>query len=163
MNDGVNGPVGGPEVDRQVFDGVSDYLGWDHDRLDALLVRAERELEAERPQAATECFRAFRDGLTRHIRIEEELLFPLFEARTGVAAGPTEVMRSEHREIERALELMERGLAAGSVERFEEGRRFLAATLVDHNAKEEHILYPTMDRLLSDSERAAFTRRMQSE
>jgi len=35
--------------------------------------------------------------------------------------------------------------------------------LPDHNAKEEHILYPTLDSLLLPSERAALVSRLQRE
>jgi hemerythrin-like domain-containing protein len=147
----------------EAFDGVRDYLTWDYERLEAVLTAVEVDVEAGRLAAAERRYGEFRDGLRRHIRIEEELLFPLFEARTGVAPGPTEVMRSEHREIEQAIRIMEEGLTTRSVERFDEGRRFLAATLPDHHAKKEHILYPTTDRLLSDAERHLFLERIQRE
>jgi hypothetical protein len=44
--------------------------------------------------------------------------------------------------------------------RFGEGLDFLNSILPEHNAKEEHILHPTTDRLLSAAERANVTARM---
>ena len=128
---------------------VSEALAWDHDRLDAL----EREAFAARDRGdaaeAIRLFDAFARGLDRHIAIEEALLFPAFEAATGhsPAAGPTAVMREEHRVIrallaEIAAEL--RDPAASPVDR----RRSLGDVLGDHNGKEEEILYPMTDAAL---------------
>ena len=44
-----------------------------------------------------------------------------------------------------------------------DGLRFLESVLPDHNAKEEHILYPTLDRLLRPAERAMLVERLQRE
>jgi iron-sulfur cluster repair protein YtfE (RIC family) len=102
-------------------------------------------------------------GLLRHLRIEEELLFPVFEARSGMLNGPTDVMRDEHRQVRMALALMRRGLQQTDTATYLDGLRFFASVLPDHNAKEEHILYPTLDSLLRPSERAALVSRLQRE
>lgn len=145
------------------FASITEYLSWDHDRLEAVLADVARGVEAGLLGEARERYRGFDEGLSRHIRIEEELLFPLFEARTGMVGGPTAVMREEHREIQRALGIMRDGLEQADADGFREGLGFLRQTLPDHNAKEEHILYPTTDRSLSDAERSAFVSRLQGE
>lgn len=144
----------------RAFEGVEDYLCWHHGRLDALLDSVDADVAAGRLGQARDSFDAYDAGMRRHMRIEEELLFPVFEARTGVASGPTEGLRSEHRDIERALGIMGEGLRLASLERFGEGRRFLDSTLPDHHHREERILYPTLDRLLSETERGAVVERM---
>ncbi len=145
------------------FDDVTGYLSWDHDRLDAILAEVCAAVDGGRLEAAEGRYVEFQTGLLRHIRLEEQLLFPLFEAKTGITAGPTTVMRSEHREIERALQLMNEGLARRSADAFREGLLFLNTVLPDHNAKEEHVLYPTTDRVLAAGERAAFVQRLMGE
>ncbi len=145
------------------FDTISGYLSWDHDRLDGILAEVCDLVERGSLAAARDRYGAFEEGLGRHIRIEEELLFPLFEARMGMRLGPTEVMREEHREIQQALVLMRDGLAVGDATGFREGLKFLRAVLPSHNDTEEHVLYPMTDRLLSDTERATFTARLQRE
>ena len=152
-----------PAETARDFEGVSDYLSWDHARLKGLLEAVIDDVAAGRFAAALDRYTSYHEGLRRHIRIEEELVFPLFEARTGINSGPTEVMRSEHREIERGAAIMAEALEAADPDRFEEGQRFLDATLPQHNAKEQHILYPTTDRLLTDSERRSLTERLQRE
>ena len=54
----------------------------------------------DRIMRGKECFEKFKFGLHRHIAWEEEILFPLFEEKTGMTdGGPTFVMREEHRQI----------------------------------------------------------------
>src|SRR5262245_24577105 len=85
--------------------GVLEALSWDHARLDALEAAAfGARSEGDFP-AAFDIYAEFALGLRRHIGFEEDLLFPAFESKTGMppTAGPTAVMRMEHREIERLL------------------------------------------------------------
>jgi len=135
------------------FDSITRYLSWDHDRLDGLLSEATQRVEQGHLPQARSIFAAFDEGLRRHIRIEEELLFPLFESRTGMRNGPTTVMRAEHRVIEGELERMRRGLEAGDASEYATGLATLHGVLGSHNAKEEHVLYPTTDDMLDVIER----------
>jgi iron-sulfur cluster repair protein YtfE (RIC family) len=150
-----------PLVATPKFETVTNYLSWDHDRLETILETTRRAVEARRLPDARAIYRGFDEGLARHIRIEEELLFPVFEAKSGIADGPTAVMRSEHKAIQLALTMMREGLDALDPVRFDAGLKYLQSVLPGHNAKEEHVLYPTTDRLLTEAERATFTARLQ--
>jgi hemerythrin-like domain-containing protein len=143
------------------FDSVTGYLTWDHDRLEAVLDATRRLMQEGRWADARETYDDFDQGLARHIRIEEDVLFPLFEARTGIVDGPTAVMREEHRAIRSAVTLMRQALEAEDAGAFQEGRVFLESVMPAHNAKEEHVLYPTTDRMLEPSERARLVARLQ--
>jgi iron-sulfur cluster repair protein YtfE (RIC family) len=112
--------------------------------------------------AAGRAFATFAEELTRHDRLEEEVLFPLFEMKSGLVDGPTQLMREEHREIAQALTRMQRTLSEGDPQVFREALQFLRGLLRDHNAKEEHILYPAADSLLSPEQRAAFAERLRA-
>lgn len=141
---------------------VTETLTWDHDRLDDLERRAFADLDEGALEAARQAWCAFHRGLNRHIRFEEEVLFPVFEARAGLPhAGPTAAMRSEHREIRMVLEEIARGFD-GPREDLEELRRTLHRVLEDHHRREEAILYPAMDGLLSDAESDALVARIQA-
>jgi iron-sulfur cluster repair protein YtfE (RIC family) len=148
---------------RNGFDSVTAYLGWDHHRLDEALRSVSSAVERGRFADAAARYQELELGLLRHMRIEEELLFPVFEARSGMVNGPTDVMRDEHRQVRTALGLMRRGLLRTDAGAYGEGLRFFDSVLPDHNAKEEHILYPTLDRLLRPAERAALVARLQRE
>ncbi len=131
---------------------ISHYYAADHDRLDELFGRFQSSKQSDRT-VARHLFAEFKVGLERHIAWEEDLLFPLFEAHTGMhAAGPTAVMRDEHRQIKHFLALIDGKLqqADGATDDDEAG---LLEILAAHNSKEEYILYPAIDQQLSVSER----------
>jgi len=141
---------------------VTEALEWDHDRLDELLLQAVRALRAGDDPAARSAYATFRRSLTRHIRFEEELLFPVFEMRTGLPhGGPTSLMRAEHREIQTLLGEIERALEEAPAV-VEELCRALRDALGDHNRKEELILYPGTDRLLTEAESDTLVARIQA-
>ena len=145
------------------FESVTGYLGWDHDRLDEDLRSVSSAVGKGRFVEAAAGYEEFERGLLRHLRIEEELIFPVFEARSGMLNGPTDVLRDEHRQVRMALTLMRRGLLQGDATAYGDGLRFFESVLPDHNAKEEHILYPALDSLLRPSECAALISRLQRE
>jgi hemerythrin-like domain-containing protein len=147
----------------KAFDSVTGYLSWDHDRLDAILQSVRARVEAGDWEAARREYVPFYDGLDRHIRLEEGILFPLFEERTGMTGGPTVVMREEHREIRGALGTMRDALGRADDRLFQEGLAHLLSVLPDHNVKEEQVLYPTTDRILPEKDRAALAARLQGE
>jgi iron-sulfur cluster repair protein YtfE (RIC family) len=145
----------------QPFESITEYLSGDHRRLDGLLGEVEHAVAEESFPRARERHHELEVGLDRHIRLEEELLFPLFEARSGMS-GPTVVMAREHRQIRAALRMMGEGLAKDDATAFSEGRRWLEDVLPEHDSKEEHILYPMTDKLLSSRERTLFLARLTS-
>lgn len=143
------------------FDSITRYLSWDHDRLDGLLGEVTQRVEAGHLAQAKSLFRAFDEGLRRHIRIEEEVLFPLFETRTAMRiSGPTMAMRAEHREIEAELARMRDALDIGDAAEYASGLATLYGVLGAHNLKEESVLYPTTDDLLGASERSELVDRL---
>jgi len=130
---------------------VTDYLAWDHDRLDALLESAMDHARRGKWPGARALADDFSHGLVRHIQIEEEILFPAFEEATGMhQVGPTMVMRHEHVDIQQHLRAILEAMRAEDYDAAERGRADLLGVLVAHNMKEESILYPTTDRLHSD-------------
>jgi hemerythrin-like domain-containing protein len=142
---------------------VLEALAWDHDRLDAIEAEAFHALEAGDLTTAFDLYARFAAGLRRHIGFEEEILFPEFEAASGMPsnAGPTAVMRAEHREIETLLEAIASGIgdAAGDVAAL---RARFHDVIGDHNVKEEQVLYPTTDYLLGAEAADRLVRKIQA-
>jgi uncharacterized protein (DUF2249 family)/hemerythrin superfamily protein len=141
---------------------VTEALSWDHDRLDDLARAAFAALAAGDHATARETFARFARGLRRHIGFEEELLFPEFERLSGLSpdVGPTSVLRAEHREIEALLAEIERALADGSIP-VAPLKAELDRVLGFHNVKEEQVLYPGADRLMSAEDRDELVRQIQ--
>ena len=142
---------------------VTEALGWDHDRLEALDAAAMKAWVAGDTRAGAMLHLQFVLGLRRHIRFEESALFPEFERVSGMPAdrGPTTVMRAEHRAIEALLEDVRTAAAAG-VRPADTTRDDLRALLHQHNVKEENVLYPMLDRALSGQETDALVFRFQA-
>ncbi len=140
---------------------IATYYEADHDRLDDLFKQFQASKRSDFVRAK-DCFRQFMIGLQRHIAWEEEILFPTFEAQTGMKeAGPTEVMRSEHRQIRDFLEAIHRKVQHQDPESDAEESGLLEV-LGAHNQKEEQILYPMIDRLLGNQERQEIFMRMKA-
>lgn len=142
---------------------VSDFLGGDHRRLDAILSAVEGLAERGAFVEAAGRFAEFADGLSRHIEMEETVLFPAFEEKTGMADGPTHVMRAEHVEIRFLLGVLTSALLASDADAFSAADRRLHYVLGAHNQKEEEILYPLSDSMAGgERERDELVRRMQA-
>lgn len=142
---------------------VSDFLGGDHRRLDAILLAVEGFVEDGAFDEATARFAEFSGGLSHHIDMEETILFPTLEQKTGTAGGPTRVMRAEHVRIRILLGALATALAASDVSAFGAADRQLHEVLGAHNQKEEGILYPLSDRVAGgERERDELVRKMQA-
>ena len=119
---------------------VTQLLGDDHRHLDGVLADAKRALAAGDFAQAAAGFAEFRSGLERHIVVEEQVVFPAFEALGGPAAcGPTKVMRMEHAEIRRLMTEVSAQLASGGEVGHATPFAALTARLYAHNGKEERI------------------------
>lgn len=129
---------------------ISQFLGEDHRRCDELFIEAERLLSEEVGMEAREALDGFLQATERHFAMEEELLFPAFEAATGNASGPTAVMRHEHQQMRRLFQELSEACARHEKETFLGASETLLVLMRQHNAKEEQILYPMSDRVVRD-------------
>lgn len=66
---------------------IASFLAADHDRLDALLARADADLAA---------YEAFRRGLLKHVGMEEMVLLPAAKRLAGRPAALAEKIRLDH-------------------------------------------------------------------
>jgi iron-sulfur cluster repair protein YtfE (RIC family) len=139
---------------------ISGFFQHDHERLDALL-QSFQTLKPQNVSKAKEVFTQFKSGLERHIQWEENLLFPLWEEKTGMSdGGPTFVMRHEHRRIEEQLQAIDRNVAAEHADDAQ-SEQALLALLTAHNLKEERVLYPAIDQVTTAEECRNILRKIQ--
>ncbi|MDE1821808.1 MAG: hemerythrin domain-containing protein [Euryarchaeota archaeon] len=123
---------------------LGSFLEEDHDRLDALWVRATLAWPRDQVEAR-QLFEEFRIGLLRHIRVEEEVLFPFYNARSSPSSRHlTDLLHAEHREIMAALARL-MAVVNGGPQDLEEAETVLRNVLWAHNAREEGLLYPWFD------------------
>ena len=125
---------------------VSAFFEQDHDRLDELFKTFQQLKRSDFPKAK-EAFKEFKFGLQRHILWEEDVLFPLWEKKTGMSeSGPTPVMRHEHRQIGQQLEAIHGKVSEQNPDSDKEEQALLDL-LGSHNRKEELRLYPAIDQV----------------
>jgi iron-sulfur cluster repair protein YtfE (RIC family) len=152
-------------VIREVEDSpvtISSRYAVDHDDIDRLLEEFRASKTGDRP-AALAMYRAFKTRLERHIGWEDDILFPLFERLTGLTDnGPTVVMRTEHRQIRALLDSIDSALQENETS-VDADESTLLEVLAAHNVKEEHILYPMIDRQISVADTEAVFARMRAE
>lgn len=120
-----------------------------HKHCDELFADAEAAVTANDWTTATSRMAAFHAELECHFRTEEEVLFPAFEAATGMTLGPTQMMRHEHAQMRELVGRMEAALEQRDVETFTGSAQTLLILMQQHNMKEENILYPMCDRSLA--------------
>jgi regulator of cell morphogenesis and NO signaling len=139
---------------------ILTFMRDDHARLDAMFMKF-LALKASNHDAAKAAFSLFKQGWHRHIALEETVLFPVFEQRTGlVDHGPSVVMRQEHWRILANLGALE--------ERFDETAvhghtaEDLTQSIAAHDRKGKTILYPWIDAILSVEEAQELVRSMRS-
>lgn len=130
---------------------VKEFMEADHDRLDDIFVRFQK-IKRDDVAHAQSLFSEFKKGLERHIFWEEDILFPVFEEKTGMKTqGPTVVMRNEHTLIKGFLTKIDEKIQEGNPETDEEETGMLQVLKV-HNEKEENILYPWIDQEFSETD-----------
>ena len=140
---------------------VTGYYEADHERLDGLF-KTFQTLKQKDFVQAKQAFVDFKFGLQRHIVWEEEILFPVFEKKTGMRdSGPTAVMRLEHREIGAELEAVHQKVKERDAESDAKEEK-LISLLSEHNRKEEVILYPAIDRFLNPAELEEIFKKMEA-
>lgn len=140
---------------------ILEFLGSDHHACDNVFASAEEAVARKDWDSARSLFGEFQAAMARHLAMEEDVLFPAFESRTGMIAGPTEVMRMEHAQMRDLLQAMADAVAAGNQNGYLGLSETLNMLMQQHNLKEENMLYPMSDRVLG-AERDSMIREMEA-
>lgn len=130
---------------------ITEHMSTDHKQCDDIFAALETDVTEGRWEAAERAMREFAGAMRAHFAMEEEVLFPAFEAATGNSMGPTVVMRSEHVQMREILKELDDALAQRAPADFAGIADTLNIMLQQHNMKEEGILYPMTDRVLANT------------
>lgn len=134
---------------------ITTLMTDDHRACDEDFARAETAAAKGKWDEANQALDAFVKAMEAHFDAEESLLFPGFEAATGMTEGPTKVMRGEHTEMRSAMARMREALANKDKDDYAGEAETMLILMQQHNMKEENILYPMCDSHLSGSDMAA--------
>ena len=124
------------------------WLVHDHSLYEGLLARCQEAVEMEDWRNANQTFREMVTQLKQHMAIEDEVLYPAYEANTDAPQGPTAALREEHRRILHLVRDMERLLQTSDSELVLDSLAQLEWRMLKHHEKEEDIFLPMASHIL---------------
>ncbi len=154
------------EQSQSSADTITAFMEGEHTRIRGLWEEALSALDSEQFNALHGKAGDFIAALERHIRAEEQILFPSIEERSG-DTEPTRAMKLEHRLMARMLErlkplltVQERWTGMLAVE----GQEIDPSSLLrSHESKEHDVLYPLADKVLGTEEARKVIAKMRTE
>ena len=130
--------------------GLAAYFTRDHQDCDDLWAELEEKLDEGDEASVQGLWQAFENSIRRHLAMEEDVLFPAFDARSGMGGGgPTAMMRMEHQQMRGLLDQIGASVEAGDTDEAMDVGDTLLMLIQQHNIKEEGMLYPMAQNLLS--------------
>lgn len=129
---------------------LSQYMTHDHRKCDLNFGDIEDFVRNKNFHAAKELFAKWSAMNLEHFNVEEKILFPELEKAIGQQIPPVYVMLSEHMQIKALIQQLENALAKEDKESFLGNADTCMIMIQQHNMKEEQILYPMIDRALSN-------------
>lgn len=131
--------------------GLAGFFKQDHQDCDARWAELEEQLDGADDATAQALWQAFDNGMRRHFAMEEDVLFPAFESRSGMGGGgPTAIMKMEHQQMRGLLDQIGAAMDSGeSGDALDLGDTLLMV-IQQHNIKEEGMLYPMAENMLAD-------------
>jgi len=127
---------------------IKEYLSADHSSCDELFAKME-DAVADSIKNSKEAYETFANATERHFQMEERVMFVEFEQKTGMVAGPTEMMRQEHMQMRNLINEMATAIDAKDKDKFFGNSETLMILMQQHNMKEEQMLYTMAQQHLS--------------
>lgn len=129
---------------------ISSFLTKDHRACDEIFAQMENEVASENWANANKKFEEFSGDLLHHFNMEEQVMFPTFEEKTGMVGGPTAMMKMEHEQMRSVVSQMKADLDAKNKDHFFGLSESLMMIIQQHNMKEEQMLYAMADNHLGE-------------
>ena len=118
------------------MDCIAELMATDHRACDDEFVLIEQAVKNGDWATAAAALIIFSGSMARHLGAEETVLFPAFEAATGMTMGPTRMMCMEHEQIRSLLEDLHAAIERADTARFRGEAETLLILMQQHNLKE---------------------------
>ncbi|RRQ22795.1 hemerythrin domain-containing protein [Thiohalobacter thiocyanaticus] len=118
---------------------TDNWLVHDHRKYEAALREVELAAGAGRWEEAERLFREFVEDFKLHMRIEDEVLYPMFRETVADAREDIDSLVEDHDDIVRMLHDLAYVLKHRESEHFEASLAPLYRMMLDHDAYEEEI------------------------
>lgn len=140
-----------------------------HEWMDEMFLLHQEALLAGDLSLALDLLVTVEEGQKEHIRVEEELLLPVYERAGRIPGGDPQFYINEHEKmlaildgftetLPRLIEEEPATVRREIIKLFDQGYWF-KRLLEHHDNREENILYPVLDRVTSEEERKALLRK----
>ncbi len=138
---------------------TDNWLTHEHSLYENLLSECTEAIGIEDWGTADSLFKKMVVHLKRHIAVEEEVLYPAYEAATHAPQGPTGALREEHDHIVRLIMDMARVIKTKDSDYVLECLAHLERQMIKHHEKEEDIFLPMASHIL-DARRDEISRQI---
>ena len=118
---------------------TSNWLVHDHRKYEAALEECEMAAGAGDWKDAVQLFNGFVDDLKLHMRMEDEVLYPLFVEQSADAAVEITDLSEEHDQIARLLTDLAYVIKRNDMDHFEDSLLPLYKAMTQHNEHEEEV------------------------
>jgi hypothetical protein len=128
---------------------IFSYLARDHAHCSALFAQLSAHVRDGEWTQAQRAMNTLADALTRHLRIEEQLVFKPFDEMLHLAPSPTGALCVEHERIAGVLERVEQAVLMGDPVEYWKHATTLRLVLMLHFEKEQAGFYPLVQCVLA--------------
>ncbi len=125
---------------------IYKFMSGDHSRLDYIFQEFRK---SKNPMEARQLFLQFRAGMERHMKWEEDILFPLAGKKLGEGSAMIDELIMQHGRIREGIKEMSASLKERDAGLESDLERLLAA----HDRMEENGIYPWIDDYVDGKER----------
>ncbi len=131
---------------------IKEFMTKDHRHCDDTFAAMEQKANSEGLAAAKELYNKMAEEMEHHFQMEERVIFPAFEEKTGMTEGPTQMMRMEHTQMRSLIKEIGEALDEDNKDRFFGLTETMMIMVQQHNMKEEQMLYTMVQQHLSGDE-----------
>ena len=128
---------------------IKEFMTKDHRHCDDTFAAMEQKANSEGLAAAKELYNKMAEEMEHHFQMEERVIFPAFEEKTGMTEGPTQMMRMEHTQMRSLIKEIGEALDEDNKDRFFGLTETMMIMVQQHNMKEEQMLYTMVQQHLS--------------
>ncbi len=130
------------------MNGADNWLIHEHSLYENLLSQCMEGIEMEDWRSVDTLFKRLVKHLKRHMALEEEVLYPAYEAAAYAPQGPTGALREEHDHIVRLIVDMARVIKTRDSDYVLECLTHLEKQMIKHHEKEEDLFLPMASHIL---------------
>ncbi len=128
---------------------IKEFMTKDHRDCDDTFAQMEQKANSEGLAAAKELYTKMAQEIEHHFQMEERVIFPAFEEKTGMTEGPTQMMRMEHAQMRSLIQEIGEAIENDDKDRFFGLTETMMIMVQQHNMKEEQMLYTMIQQHMS--------------